>query len=460
MDHLTFNNLQSTAIQAAGNLWGVIDHSVFNGTSKRGVVINHTSWLGVGGWGDNSWAQPDTMGTEQAMFVETNQFNILASESVGDVACDTGGGRCVARFNNPLPYIGTHGTDSGQRLRSVRQYEVYNNTITDLVPQCEAAGGTQPSCTVGNVGALRGGTAMMFNNTITPTAPASYSGGWTMETYRLVDGWPPWGAGGQKVYEGCDGEGPFDQNGSNNPLLSGTAGPASVTDTLSDPTQKWTPGQWVGNSLRNLSNNWGSYISANTTTTITTLNSTQDNPHKWAAGNTYHINQRLACLGQPGHGANSSTTYISGGGNGLYPSPLGWPNEILDPIYAGNNTCSVSANGTICNSTGQTQALTNYYPNLVANKDFYDYDSTRGGAVGVGVGTLAQRPSSCTAGVGYWATDQGSWNNSGKGGQGELFVCTSTNTWTLYYTPYTYPHPLVTNPPPPAPPTDLKATPH
>jgi len=44
--------------------------------------------------------------------------------------------------------------------------------------------------------------------------------------------------------------------------------------------------------------------------------------------------------------------------------------------------------------------------------------------------------------VGYWATDQGSWNQSGSGGQGVLYKCTATNTWTLYYTPYTYPHPL------------------
>ena len=50
----------------------------------------------------------------------------------------------------------------------------------------------------------------------------------------------------------------------------------------------------------------------------------------------------------------------------------------------------------------------------------------------------------------YWATDQGSWNTSTSnpegvqlnGADGVLYRCTSTNTWTLYYTPYTYPHPL------------------
>jgi hypothetical protein len=72
---------------------------------------------------------------------------------------------------------------------------------------------------------------------------------------------------------------------------------------------------------------------------------------------------------------------------------------------------------------------------------------------GVGFGTLANRPATCTAGVGYFATDQGSWNTSTSnpqgvqqnGADGLLYTCTSTDTWTLYYTPYTYPHPLNTD---------------
>ena len=102
------------------------------------------------------------------------------------------------------------------------------------------------------------------------------------------------------------------------------------------------------------------------------------------------------------------------------------------------------------------------------------------GTMGVGHGTLANRPSTCTTtpealdagngGVGYWCTDCGNWNTStsnsrgvqANGTSGQLYVCTATNTWSLYYTPYTYPHPLVsgggggtggsgTTAPPPAP---------
>jgi hypothetical protein len=88
------------------------------------------------------------------------------------------------------------------------------------------------------------------------------------------------------------------------------------------------------------------------------------------------------------------------------------------------------------------------------------------GTVGTGFGTLANRPTTCTAGpggtydtsptgsygVGYFATDQKT-----------LYVCTSTNTWTAIYQPYTYPHPLTAggttlSENPPTAPTGLVAT--
>jgi hypothetical protein len=53
-------------------------------------------------------------------------------------------------------------------------------------------------------------------------------------------------------------------------------------------------------------------------------------------------------------------------------------------------------------------------------------------------------PATCTVGQGYWKTDAGGhWDaTSGNANNGALYKCTATNTWTLYYVPYTYPHPL------------------
>jgi hypothetical protein len=123
---------------------------------------------------------------------------------------------------------------------------------------------------------------------------------------------------------------------------------------------------------------------------------------------------------------------------------IAWPNQAVEPIYEWmNNYSLVPSNPSFLTANDDSSALKQ-------NSDYYDWcdaSSQSGctsfnGTVGVGSGTLASRPSTCTTGVAYWATDQGNWNQSGSGGQGELFKCTATNTWTLIYTPYTYPHPL------------------
>ena len=73
----------------------------------------------------------------------------------------------------------------------------------------------------------------------------------------------------------------------------------------------------------------------------------------------------------------------------------------------------------------------------VENRDYYlelpNYDESASfnGTAGIGQGSLSARPSTCKPSVAYWATDTNT-----------LYQCSSANTWTAYYAPYTYPHPL------------------
>ena len=82
-----------------------------------------------------------------------------------------------------------------------------------------------------------------------------------------------------------------------------------------------------------------------------------------------------------------------------------------------------------------------YYPDLgrnvpVDNLDYWNEVASFDGSSGVGVGLLSARPSSgLTVGVGWWATDEK-----------KLYRATSATTWELFYTPYTYPHPLRSDP--------------
>jgi len=97
-----------------------------------------------------------------------------------------------------------------------------------------------------------------------------------------------------------------------------------------------------------------------------------------------------------------------------------------------------------------------------ANRDYYNAVSASAqtsatapfnGSSGMGFGTVANRPTTCTTGteagggVGYYATDQST-----------LYRCSAANTWTVQYKPYAYPHPLTVGDTTtrPAPPTNVR----
>lgn len=103
-------------------------------------------------------------------------------------------------------------------------------------------------------------------------------------------------------------------------------------------------------------------------------------------------------------------------------------------------------------SPGGVTAVGMLYAHITANRDYYvDVSASCSGgscSTGIGSGARSSRPSNCTTGVSWWATDQGgNWSTASGANDGALDVCTGTNTWTnAYYTPYTYPHPLAATP--------------
>jgi len=112
-------------------------------------------------------------------------------------------------------------------------------------------------------------------------------------------------------------------------------------------------------------------------------------------------------------------------------NPAGQPQHVSDSYY-----WNQSANGSVIYDYNITQTL-DYggITGVVPRWDVHCFKQVQkfDGSSGVGVGPLAQRPSYCTTeGVAWWATDENKlyrWHNG---------------AWELYYTPYTYPHPLRT----------------
>jgi len=168
------------------------------------------------------------------------------------------------------------------------------------------------------------------------------------------------------------------------------------------------------------------------------------------------------CLDQPGRGPGDLLVGQFSSKVNNRTGIIEWPAQALEPLYFWNNTGSnVSGwSGSIDsnNTAGRSVSNRDYY--LPASGIQTSATSPFNGTVGCGWGTIANRPTTCTVGVAYWATDEGSWNQSSSnpygvqqnGASGKMYVCLATNVWTASYgaatssgtagEPYTYPHPL------------------
>jgi len=456
------NGVSDDAFSIVNNMFGVVDHNTVGGPTLADngvdfVNVGDGAWQGVGLWGDNSWATPDTFGTNQALYLEnntfTNSFGTDADSYPGNG--DFGGGRYVCRFNTfnsvtPATACTDHGTDTIGRVRGGRQIEFYGNTVN-----CPT--------TCGAIFGDRSSVSLVFDNTIASGATGAFVSVDTQRTWRADSPWGP-----------CDGSGAFDQNDGTT-YYSGTVGSVSMSGdeysvadsgSLGLSANQLVPNSGDPYSFHDVTQDFGFEIGSNTSSAFTSFFSCYENGCSAApaAGDSFQILRASACMDQPGRGQGQ---LVEGGDCNTYPTsgylcPVlastgksGPVAEALDPSYEFDDSGTVTG----------AQYVSNDSEELIANRDFYAQNIGQtaqtspsapfNGTSGTGWGTLANRPATCKQGVGYWATDQGTWNQSGSGGQGELFVCTATNTWSLYYQPYTYPHPLesgtvAATPPPPS----------
>lgn len=466
------------------NAFGVADHNTsVTGSHVAFISVNLTSYFGVGLYGDNSWAQPDSLGGANNVFIENNQlyqglWPVVENEQTYP---NIGGGRAVTRFNHITAsgiffLTGGHGNDTDGRPRSMRTNETYGNTVNCVND------GNGNACY--DFWSFRGGSGLAFGNTATLGSGAVWNEIGSFSTYRFMgDGWSnvvtsaipsPIGSGSCGGAMSGNAWGPFDQNDGvayfTGTLTSGTGG----TSLVVSGSPGWAANQWSAPSdgypysVWDTTQGWVSVIQSNGSNT---LNVSQA-PHGYinggtsinaVSGNSFEIVRAKSCLDGAARGAGLLLT-------GIPPvlsstGSAGPANQVLDPIYEWDEAVPSLQYG--------DQIGTSYAPFSRANREYFTDNSLGSphvqtsptspfnGSSGIGFGTLANRPSSGTSnpvsgapGTGYFATDQGSWNTSGNGfGQGILY--TWNGSWVAYYTPYTYPHPLAGGTPQAAPPTAL-----
>jgi hypothetical protein len=458
VDHCEFDGLAVELIWA-WNERGLIDHNVAVHCSQ--IFFHHKpmAW-GTGNGndlGNGSWAAPTDAGdangnaasAERKIYLEDN-FSKAGSGASGlsgaarPMTDGESGARFVARFNIGFSTsFQNHGAEASYN-RSGRLFEIYNNQLYSR-NKVNWGPGTY----------WRGGTGFIFNNTLSKgdSSSSSYGSIGNAVGYRFGQNETSrsWG-----VISGKNG---WDLN---DPTLykTGTitqADPYNVYDSKGN-FPPYGPGYVAWNKTAfETRNNDAAAAGAILDNTSTFLHLYKfDKPHDWRVGDTYEIRKVLHAIDQCGAGKDGVTMSPISTQTGLRSNPK-WPNQAMEPIYVAGNTL----NGSITN-LGNAGIVT-----IKENVDFYNQVSPFNGTKGIGVGPLAQRPTTCSPGVnpaggnapgvGYWATDQGEWNSAHNGPDGQLYVCTAPNTWTLYYKPYTYPHPLVSGTP--SPPTNLRTVP-
>ena len=194
MDNVKIRPTNTAGLIFRGNVRGVLDHSIFEiNVWRMGIYVFHDSWNNTGDYGDASFADDSSLGTNKAIFVEDNVFD----SNLGAPAIDGWSGSRVVFRNNRLrnSAFANHGTETGGRWRGQRVFEVYNNTITFDKWQYP-----------GMVG-IRGGTGVIFNNTAIVTGDGYVQRFADLTTYRYSDhsrGYDTWGF--------CDGSNIWDGN--------------------------------------------------------------------------------------------------------------------------------------------------------------------------------------------------------------------------------------------------------
>lgn len=181
IDHIYFNTVTSTSRiiyiheedTGTGYTYGLIDSNTIINPGNNFIHLQSANNYG--------WMRSLDLGGPDALYFENNTYTMSAENASIAITDSNGPGRFVIRYNDITDgWIQAHDAIVGN-FRGVRKWEIYNNTFT-----YDANGNwwvTQP----------RGGTGVMFNNTISDPLGVTMTAGAQLTVYRTYQlGGDPW----------------------------------------------------------------------------------------------------------------------------------------------------------------------------------------------------------------------------------------------------------------------------
>lgn len=450
-DMQTYSSPGGTHLPVFADLKGVVDSCIINYYGNGSTFIYRS---GASGNGNEVWAADTGFGTDDFIYFEDNEINggaaSLDASSFPSRMWDlNGGGKGVLRLNTLKFSSGgeVHATGHAGNDRSGRATETYGNLYAQAVNQ--AATGRTPRAMVD----AQGGVALLWGNAANTDSIQSFISFNTARRNSVTYAQTPTPNGWGYV-------GPA-------PIATGTVSVGTTAVTKTGGTNfnvSWPTGTMiyivdaVGEGVVGQEPADGPSLgisSVNSTTSITLQNGGNTagslTGKAYTTGSAWDGNTDAygyPALDQTGRGRGDLLTGNMPSKVNSTTGTIAWPNQALEPVYIWKNTGTPTVTTYSNGSTGLVHADRDYYEQASGIQT--TSSSPFNGTTGTGWGTLANRPATCTTGVAYWATDQGSWNQSSSnpygvqqnGADGVLYKATATNTWTLYYEPYTYPHPL------------------
>jgi hypothetical protein len=339
VDHCHFkpNHFQSEFIGLMGAVFGVADHNVMESSGSQSFNIRMGNWPNPDGSAGDGFGDGSwaapTNFGSQGFFFIEDNYIKNVTGTTAFPNWNQGAGNLDGTFGGRFVFRHNHCYDT--QVLNHGTFGGRQRGIRAIEIYNNDFHYTHPHAAAG----CTGGTMVIHDNTWDGVQPKGIG----LQCYRAFAGSPYWGGGsGDNPWDVNDTrDGAFTENGfSYNPVnglyQSGTAASGTNHTTIVDPTKNWKPNQWVRFAVKRVANNTMAQVNSNTSNTLTVSYYPDGTSQaNWAVGDQYQIRRPLTLLDQPGRGQGNVIT----GANAINTTdgkPM-WPNNVLEPLYSWNN---------------------------------------------------------------------------------------------------------------------------